>query len=138
MSSWFRRFPPELWVDLSKIFNSSQSEYLICFHPPRVIVDDYAFDVELLAQTPTSMHGSSEGHMGYIYKRAQNKPASNQVNCDPLFRGAYNIVSGSLQLLREKVYETMEEQSKEGRLTRSRGVQLCIDAEPEQANEEEG
>jgi hypothetical protein len=102
-----------------------------------VIVDDYGFNVELLAQTPTSMHGSSEGHMGYIYKRARSKPASSsRVTCDPLFQGAYDTVKGSLQLLREKVYETMEEQNKEGRLTRSRGVQLCI--EPEQADEEEG
>merc|ERR1711935_355086 len=76
-------FPPPLWTKLSEMWNSSGSsselegsrncEYLICYHGPKAIIEDYEFDVTLLAQMPTSMHGSKEGHMGYIYKR---KPKS--------------------------------------------------------------
>jgi Histone methylation protein DOT1 len=53
-------FPPDLWVKLAGIWNRSASPYLICFHAPKDIVESYGFDVELLAQTQTSMHGSNE------------------------------------------------------------------------------
>ena len=63
-------FPPSLFKELARMFSRSQvSQYLICFHNPRLIVDRYGFDVELLAQTPTKMHGSSESHTGYVYRK---------------------------------------------------------------------
>lgn len=51
------------------MFNRSQSPYLVCYHGPRLIIERYGFNVELIVQTQTSMHGSSECHMGYIYRR---------------------------------------------------------------------
>ena len=60
------------------MFNRSQSPYLICYHGPKLIIERYGFDVELLVQNPTSMHGSKEVHTGYIYRRAQNKKSRSQ------------------------------------------------------------
>ena len=89
---------------------------MICFHGPKAIIDDYAFEVELLAQTPTSMHGSKEGHTGYIYQRKgiTSQDVSNYVqnvsdnNCDPVFRDAYRQVKAGLETLRQSVDQTVE------------------------------
>jgi hypothetical protein len=84
-------FPPPLLEGLAKRFNRSQSQYLISFFNPKKIIDVYRFDVELIAtQKSTSMHGSTESHKGYIYKR--NTPAINDtvIPCDPLFKDAWH------------------------------------------------
>jgi len=94
-------FPPKLFKKLSMMFNRSKSPFLICYHSPRVIIDRFRFEVELLIQTQTSMHGSSEGHMGYIYRRSQHKYMSKKnkacptissnnenIPCDPMFISA--------------------------------------------------
>ncbi len=54
------------------MFNRSESPYLICYHGPKLIIERYGFNVELLVQSPTSMHGSSEVHSGYIYRRVES------------------------------------------------------------------
>jgi Histone methylation protein DOT1 len=64
-------FPPKLWCELANMWNRSTSPYLICYHGPNHIIHEYDFHVKLLVQTPTSMHGSKEGHMGYIYQRME-------------------------------------------------------------------
>eukprot|EP00541_Cyclophora_tenuis_P018629 CAMPEP_0116573614 /NCGR_PEP_ID=MMETSP0397-20121206/18890_1 /TAXON_ID=216820 /ORGANISM="Cyclophora tenuis, Strain ECT3854" /LENGTH=142 /DNA_ID=CAMNT_0004102195 /DNA_START=28 /DNA_END=452 /DNA_ORIENTATION=- len=85
-------FPPKLWMHLAGIFNNSQSPYLICFHSPRTVVDEYEFDVELITQTSTSMHGSSEGHTGYLYRRSITKRSTRENPCDPIFQDALDGV----------------------------------------------
>ena len=65
-------FPPPLWLELSKMWNRSQSTYLICYHSPKDIIHSYEFDVELVTQKMTTMHGSEEQHMGYIYRRRKS------------------------------------------------------------------
>jgi len=35
---------------------------LICYHSPKDIIVSYDFDVELVAQEMTAMHGSKEPH----------------------------------------------------------------------------
>jgi Histone methylation protein DOT1. len=95
-------FPPKLFKQLGEMFNRSQSQYLICYHGPKLMIEKYGFKVELIVQTPTSMHGSSECHMGYIYRRSENKkkkpmptkelPLVNGVPCDPLFQSAWEFV----------------------------------------------
>jgi hypothetical protein len=51
-------FPPNLFYEIADRFNRSRcSKWLTCFHGPRLIIDRYGFDVEYLAQCPTSMHG---------------------------------------------------------------------------------
>eukprot|EP00551_Chaetoceros_affinis_P018900 CAMPEP_0203716554 /NCGR_PEP_ID=MMETSP0092-20131115/1181_1 /ASSEMBLY_ACC=CAM_ASM_001090 /TAXON_ID=426623 /ORGANISM="Chaetoceros affinis, Strain CCMP159" /LENGTH=308 /DNA_ID=CAMNT_0050595133 /DNA_START=275 /DNA_END=1201 /DNA_ORIENTATION=+ len=74
-------FPPKLFKQLADMFNRSHSPYLICYHGPRLMIDRYGFNIELIVQAPTSMHGSSEGHMGYIYRRVQaSKSLSKEDN----------------------------------------------------------
>ena len=108
------RFPPALWVYLSEAWNRSKSPYMICFHGPKSIIDSYEFDVELLAQMPTSMHGSKEGHTGYIYQRKGLRKQEAQAYiqdapCDPVFLEAYNQVRGGLSVVRQAVDEKVEE-----------------------------
>lgn len=98
-------FPPRLFHQLADMFNKSQSEYLICYHGPKLMVDDYGFNIELIVQTPTSMHGSAEGHTGYIYRRNKDvKPSKAKsckkktfgVPCDPLFAKAWETCRAGL------------------------------------------
>jgi len=141
-------FPPPLWTKLSKMWNRSGSsvsgsepegtrncEYLICYHGPRAIIEDYEFDVELLAQIPTSMHGSKEGHTGYVYKRKskltvakshksqsggekQRTSSRRAVKCDPLFQHSWDLVQKGLGPLHEQVSKQLEETLGGGRRTR--------------------
>jgi hypothetical protein len=107
-------FPPKLWLELSKMWNCSTSLYLICYHGPKYIVQKYNFDVELLIQTPTSMHGSKEGHMGYIYQRKNHLDATTTIceqhlRCDPYFSPAIDIVNGGLEQIRQYVTTELNE-----------------------------
>ena len=108
-------FPPALWIALSKMWNRSDAgscRYLICYAGPRNIIDCYEFDVDLVAQMSTSMHGSKEGHMGYVYcrrtitkKGSKGKESSSKRNipCDPLFKPSYNFVKSGLKELERVV-----------------------------------
>jgi hypothetical protein len=116
-------FPPPLWLELSEMWNKSQSEYLICYHSPRSIIGTYAFDVELMAQIQTSMHGSKEGHTGYIYQRTSSSKKTKRANptaCDALFRKSWNLVQRGLQPLHQDVTKQVDETMGTERSTRSR------------------
>lgn len=126
-------FPPSLFDELAEMFNRSKhSKYLICFHGPRLIIEDYGFDVELLKQIPTSMHGSKEIHSGYVYKRKyslseiDNLPTKIPLNeeeevcCDPLFQDAYGTVKKGLNAVLEVVKEQIDKDMSAGRPRRSR------------------
>lgn len=135
-----RRFPPRLWRHLSEMFNRSSAPYLICYHSPSDIIDKYGFNVKLVVQAPTSMHGSSEGHMGYIYERVggvKSEASTSAPNCDPLFKDAWEAVKGGLNVLDETVASRMQESCHNGRLTRSRGVKMTAVSSIEQKEEEE-
>jgi hypothetical protein len=67
------------------------------------------------------MHGSKEGHMGYIYKRKQ-KRRKRENHCDPLFKNAWATVQDGLQMLAHHIESRMQETSNGGRITRSTGV----------------
>lgn len=99
------------------MFNKSQSEYLICYHGPRLMIDDYGFNIELIVQTPTSMHGSAEGHSGYIYRRNHHvKPSKGKacktekfgVPCDPLFAKAWEMCRSGLESVSKHNSEEVE------------------------------
>eukprot|EP00934_Nitzschia_sp_Nitz4_P001204 Nitzschia sp. Nitz4//scaffold77_size91520//79392//80540//NITZ4_004904-RA/size91520-processed-gene-0.57-mRNA-1//-1//CDS//3329558033//1204//frame0 len=114
-------FPPPLWLHLADMWNKSQvSEYLICYHGPKDIINSYEFDVDLIAQMPTSMHGSKEGHTGYIYKRVGSQKKRNPKACDALFRDSWKLVQRGLKELHEDVTKTVQETMDRGRKTRSR------------------
>jgi hypothetical protein len=112
-------FPPELWVQLSEQWNNSNPkvcQYLICYHGPRDIVERYRFQVELVAQTTTSMHGSKEAHMGYVYQRISIRDSSasslrsrtsSRLSCDPLFEGSFRLVQEGLVSLQREVHRQM-------------------------------
>ncbi|KAL3798349.1 hypothetical protein HJC23_005002 [Cyclotella cryptica] len=122
-------FPPLLFHVLSDMFNKSSSEFLICYHGPKLMIDTYEFDVELIVQTPTSMHGSSEVHTGYIYKRAQKSKIAGSrcktktfgVPCDPLFAAAWKTCKSGLDGVLKHVAQHVDEHigSTEKRITRS-------------------
>jgi hypothetical protein len=137
-------FPPDLWIRLSEQWNKSDHttcQYLICYHGPKDIVDCYAFEVELVAQTSTSMHGSKEGHMGYIYRRKACATAKNMstlstppwcvvsskttvVACDPLYESSFELVQEGLQSLHHVINSQVHDlMGGDGRTTRSRQLQ---------------
>lgn len=123
-------FPPPLWLELSDMWNRSSSsvQYLICYHGPKNIIREYEFNVELVTQTSTSMHGSKEGHMGYIYRRVNKKStkgsgsSAKKEPCDALFRPSWDLVrrppleEGSLY---DDVTKQVEQIMGSGRKTRS-------------------
>ena len=116
------------------MWNRSSSPYLICYHGPKDIIDTYEFNVELIAQRPTSMHGSKEGHMGYIYKRTiatsskavvvtdeeatpsprsrrNNRPlrVNSNVACDPMYASSFKLVQEGLEPLQRQVDREMQD-----------------------------
>ena len=54
-------FPPWLQQSIARKFNSScHARYLVSYRPPHRVLREYGYEVELVAQAPTSMHGSQE------------------------------------------------------------------------------
>lgn len=117
-------FPPELWLHLSEMWNRSQSPYLICYHSPKDIIQNYEFEAELITQLPTSMHGSKEGHTGYIYKRTKSKGKKNRPSAltqtDPLFAEGIDYIGLGLRGLNEWVTTTLEKKMTLGPSSRTR------------------
>jgi len=117
-------FPPPLWRKLSEMWNQSQAPYLICYHTPQHIIHHHGFHVRLVAQMPTSMHGSKEGHMGYIYTRdaSNRKPSTKRGRksvCDPIFKKPLRLVAGGLPILQRNVTEAFDKTMRNGTSTRS-------------------
>ncbi|GKY94170.1 hypothetical protein MPSEU_000383000 [Mayamaea pseudoterrestris] len=116
-------FPPGLWGHLSDMWNDSSSQYMICYSGPRHMITDWDFDLELLTRLPTSMHGSKEGHMAYIYRRAPKTTRPQAAVCDPLFQAAWDMVKGNnLDLIKNVVHDKLMEamNTKTGPATRSK------------------
>jgi hypothetical protein len=116
------RFSPSQLHYLADIWNRSSSHHLICYHAPKDIIDCYEFQVELITQAPTSMHGSKEGHTAYFYGRSSPGPAApdgHQIPCDPLFSGAWSDVKKGLASLRLQVNSIITENMKQGPSTRA-------------------
>jgi hypothetical protein len=107
------------------MWNHSTSPYLICFHSPKDVIKSYEFDVELVTQMSTSMHGSKEGHTGYIYRRTNKSAATSSAtaheegekqqgsdrnnHCDPLFTAAQEMVKCGLHAIKAEVDAKVEE-----------------------------
>ena len=126
-------FPPNLWIALSEMWNRSTSPYMICSHAPRHMIDEYDFDVELICQANTSMHGSTENHMGYLYKRgsktSKKKGAAKaiaglpkDVPCDPLFAGPWKLIRSGFSKHRNEVQKQFLENQETGRPKRTRNL----------------
>jgi len=113
-------FPPTLFHILSQMFNRSHSPYLICYHGPKLMVERYKFEVELVTQLTTSMYGSSENHMGYIYRRTKEKQMPKRTPCDPLYRNAWELVDRGLEEVSDQVKNEIKSYLEMGRPTRTR------------------
>lgn len=63
-------FPPPLQQSIANKFNTSvHARYLVSYRPPHRVIHEYGYNVELVDQLSTSMHGSGEVHTAYFYKR---------------------------------------------------------------------
>ena len=104
-------FPPKLLNKLSEIYNRSQSKYLICYHGEKDMIEKYGFDIELIVNVKTKMHGSRRSHTGYIYRRVSTKKNENNaliicngMPCDDLFHDAWiKSKKGDLQSVHEGI-----------------------------------
>ena len=67
-------FPPELLLSLGRKFNASRCGHYVSYQNPRRFLGDYGFHCELEDQLSVSMHGSSESHTCYVYRRAAAPP----------------------------------------------------------------
>jgi hypothetical protein len=138
-------FPPELWLKLAEMWNNSDKstcQYLVCYHGPKDIICSYQFDVDLITQLSTSMHGSKEGHMAYIYKRntvndeekkesyetirSSSSSARTYVNaipCDPVFEDSFRLIAQKdIKALQSEVSGQLSKIMDTGRSTRSRNT----------------
>ena len=103
-------FEKDLSKKLARRFNkSSTAKYLISFKKPKKIIKKWKFQVELVGKFPTSMHGSSERHTCYVYRRELRTSDDsvfddNDIPCDPLFREAWELCkTGSLDKIHDHV-----------------------------------
>lgn len=128
-------FPPALFYEIADRFNRSRCPYLICYHGPRLIAERYGFEVELITQVQTSMHGSSEGHTAYFYKKKPVAPpnagtaggsSSTRATraaapaCDPLFKAGLDLCKGPRDALGDWVRSQMAAQFASPRPARRR------------------
>lgn len=87
---------PALFYEIAGRFNAPHCPFLICYHGPKLIAECYRFDVSLLTQIKTSMHGSREGHGAYFYKRANPLPTPPaQRPVDALFKPGLDLICQS-------------------------------------------
>ena len=99
-------FEPPLMCDISNMFNqSSTARYLISYKRPKKIMTEFGFQVECIGKLQTSMHGSSEGHTCYFFRRLDSESIMDTqqfctasdvdaVPCDQLFQNAWDVCKG--------------------------------------------
>ena len=110
------------------MFNASLSPYLICYHSTKLIIDEYKFNVKLIAKTTTYMHGSNEQHSAYIYQRNIGGGALALSNvdraiCDPLFCDSHDLImSGNEEQISNVISMQYNEFINSARVTRSKNV----------------
>ena len=78
------------------------------------MIEKYGFDIELIVQASTSMHGSAEGHMGYIYRRSSPKTTpsctkNGNIQCDPRFSDAFSLVHQNPDHIRNVIKQQLKE-----------------------------
>lgn len=145
-------FPPPLQQSIARKFNSSQyAECLVSYRPPRRVIEEYGYAVEFVAQLPTSMHGSGEGHMAYFYRRTNSAPKLSsaetadkyskvklrarpgmnekdiQVLCDKLFAECVSLAAGDVEALRARADQVVDETLNAVRPRRERRPRNVVD-----------
>ena len=120
LTSFLYRFPPSLWYHLAEMWNKSLSKYLICYLNLLKITCYYNFDVDLITQTSTTMHGSSKGHMCYFYSCGKRLDLLHpNPECDPMYADAQNLINRGLMPLKNAVDKKLKTVLNSGRPSRS-------------------
>lgn len=109
-------FPPNLFLHIAECLrNSSSAKWVLCYHGPKLMCNEYGFEMELVKQLATSMHGSGEGHTAYLYKcthakarQAAARPAARPTDAQVL-RSSDPVWRGGLELLAEKDVGTLSD-----------------------------
>jgi hypothetical protein len=86
-------FDPDDLYEIAKKFHASQTTLYIACYQHEKDMQEYGYDVKLLAKVRTSMRGSQQGHTCYIYKRNDVKEhcEAGEPKCDELFRRGLEI-----------------------------------------------
>jgi len=110
-------FPPVTLEKIAKIFNLSQAPYLICYHSPHLVIDEYGFEVDFIIQFQTSLHGSGESRTGYIYKHIGKELKDfNHSIVAPMFeKGVRMILDEDKSALLEYIENNRKEQFESSR-----------------------
>ena len=94
---------------IAKLFNNSRrAKHFISYKRPDDIIHVYGFQVKLITQFQTSMHGSGEGHTCYIFRRigACGVGAEEECHgfpCDRIFRNALETCMGGYDVTKHYV-----------------------------------
>ena len=87
------------------------------------------------------MHGSAEGHQGYIYRRTKKANKRNSCStsqfetpCDPLFAKAWEVCREGLDVVSKHTSDEVEKHmgSKSKRVTRSASKRLSSEEKKEE------
>ncbi len=123
-------FPPLTFHRLAKVFNHSETQYLISYQSPKRIIDLYGFNVELVfKEGGLHMTGSNEGKTMFAYRRkgllgGEVPPELSDDRIDPLFREGAQLVrnaqNGSIENLEQYLEARFEEFVEGGRKLRTR------------------
>jgi hypothetical protein len=96
---------------LADRWNRSGSEFLICYHAPK-IMKDFKFKVEFLKQLTmrmTGTGGTNESHECYIYRRIQGATSDEGTRCDEIFLRPWKMCrSGDVQALQTHVINELK------------------------------
>jgi hypothetical protein len=106
-------FPPRASVQIAAAFNASRhTKYLVCFHPPRLVLGEWGLEAVCVGRVQTSMSGSSEGHLCFFYKATGKRDISdgysgeagaaavtggnNRRVVDPVFAESMRLLDGEM------------------------------------------
>jgi hypothetical protein len=118
-------FPPHVSAQIAAAFNASRhTKYLVCFHRPKLVLDEWGLEAEYVDRVQTSMSGSSEGHLCYIYKATGKRDISdgysgeaaaaavtggNRRAVDPVFAESMRLLDADMDHCIASVAQTMDE-----------------------------
>lgn len=96
---------------LADRWNRSGSEFLICYHAPKCMINKYKFRVDFLTQLTTRMTGGrNESHECYIYRRIQGATSDEGTRCDEIFLHPWEMCrTGDVQALQTHVIKELKE-----------------------------
>ena len=98
-------FPPRSSAQIAAAFNASRhTKYLVCFHPPRLVLGEWGLEAECVGRVQTSMSGSSEGHLCFFYKATGKRDISDGYSGEA---GAAAVTGGNRRMVDPVFAESM-------------------------------